>query len=212
MGDASRKPIALGVVIGLVIGACAQFFAGATAHAQAAATAVPTDRVYSNRTLLYDPHAFEVRAGFQVEARPDSNEAGTVGVGGDLVFPRFFTLNSLPDLFTPRFQVGGIVNTAGRTDFAHADLLWTANFTDRIFSEFFLGVTVHDGHLLHDSNEFNALGCRALFHVGGDLGYRFAPRWSAMLVLDHSSAGTGATNCPANQSLNQVGLKIGYQF
>jgi len=160
---------------------------------------------------MYDPHAFELRGGFQVEAR-QSNEYGTVDVGGDLVFPRFFTLSALPDVLTPRFQIGGMFNTAGRTDFVHADLLWTANYTDRIFSDLFFGVTVHDGHLGHDSPEFNALGCRALFHVGADVGYRFTPRWSAMVVLDHSSAGTGLTNCSANQSLNQVGLKFGYRF
>lgn len=160
---------------------------------------------------FYDPYAYEVRAGFQVEAR-ESNEHGTVDVGGDLVFPRFFTLTGLPDYLTPRFQIGGMINTAGRTDFVHTDMLWTYNFTERFFTDFFFGATIHDGHLEHDSDKFNALGCRLLFHVGGDFGYRFTPHWSAMVLLDHSSSGNGLTGCPDNQSLNQVGLKVGYRF
>ena len=68
----------------------------------------------------------------------------------------------LPDFFTPRFQLGGVVNLAGRTSFVHADLLWTTNWTQRLFSEMFAGVTVHNGNLDSVDEVHNALGCRAL--------------------------------------------------
>ena len=58
----------------------------------------------------------------------------------------------------------------------------------------------------------NALGCRALFHVGFNLGYRLDQNWRVIATYDHSSAGQAVTGCPANESLNQAGLKFGYHF
>ena len=159
---------------------------------------------------FYDPNRFEIRGGLQSDFW--GLETGTIGLAGELIFPRLFTIEWLPDLFTPRFQLGGVVNLAGRTSFVHADLLWTANWTERLFSEMFFGVTVHNGNLLSVDEVHNALGCRALFHVGFNLGYRFDQNWSVMATYDHSSAGQAVTGCPANESLNQAGLKFGYRF
>src|SRR5262245_33602467 len=72
---------------------------------------------------FYDPNRFELRGGLQSDFL--GLETGTVGLAGELVFPRLFTIGWLPDFFTPRFQLGGVVNLAGRTSFVHADLLWT---------------------------------------------------------------------------------------
>jgi outer membrane immunogenic protein len=159
---------------------------------------------------FYDPNRFELRGGLQSDFL--GLETGTIGLGGELVFPRLFTIEWLPDFFTPRFQLGGVVNLAGRTSFAHADLLWTTNWTQRLFSEMFAGVTVHNGNLLSVDEVHNALGCRALWHVGFNVGYRLDQNWRVMATYDHSSAGQAVTGCPANESLNQAGLKLGYQF
>jgi outer membrane immunogenic protein len=159
---------------------------------------------------FYDPNRFELRGGLQSDFL--GLETGTIGLAGELVFPRLFTIEWLPDFFTPRFQLGGVVNLAGRTSFAHADLLWTTNWTQRLFSEMFAGVTVHNGNLLSVDEVHNALGCRALWHVGFNVGYRLDQNWRVMATYDHSSAGQAVTGCPANESLNQAGLKLGYQF
>ena len=159
---------------------------------------------------FYDPNRFELRGGVQSDFW--GQETGTIGLAGELILPRLFTIDWLPDFFTPRFQLGGVVNLAGRTSFVHADLLWTTNWTERLFSEMFFGVTVHNGHLQRVDELHNALGCRALFHVGFNLGYRLDPNWRVIAVYDHSSAGQGLTGCPANESLNQAGIKLGYQF
>jgi outer membrane immunogenic protein len=161
-------------------------------------------------SYFYDPNRFELRGGLQSDFL--GLETGTVGLAGELVFPRLFTIEWLPDFFTPRFQLGGVVNLAGRTSFAHADLLWTTNWTQRLFSEMFAGVTVHNGNLLSVDEVHNALGCRALWHVGFNVGYRLDQNWRVMATYDHSSAGQAVTGCPANESLNQAGLKLGYQF
>jgi outer membrane immunogenic protein len=159
---------------------------------------------------FYDPNRFELRGGLQSDFL--GLETGTIGLSGELVFPRLFTIEWLPDFFTPRFQLGGVVNLAGRTSFAHADLLWTTNWTERLFSEMFAGVTVHNGNLLSVDEVHNALGCRALWHVGFNVGYRLDQNWRVMATYDHSSAGQAVTGCPANESLNQAGFKLGYQF
>jgi outer membrane immunogenic protein len=159
---------------------------------------------------FYDSNRFELRGGVQSDFL--GLETGTIGLAGELIFPRLFTIEWLPDFFTPRFQLGGVVNLAGRTSFGHADLLWTTNWTERLFSEMFFGVTVHNGNLLSVDEVHNALGCRALFHVGFNLGYRLDQNWRVLATYDHSSAGQGVTGCPANESLNQAGLKFGYQF
>lgn len=159
---------------------------------------------------FYDPSRFELRGGVQSDFL--GVETGTVGLAGELVFPRLFTIGWLPDFFTPRFQLGGVVNLAGRTSFVHADLLWTTNWTQRLFSEMFAGVTVHNGNLDSVDEVHNALGCRALFHVGFNVGYRLDQNWRVMATYDHSSAGQAVTGCPANESLNQAGFKLGYQF
>jgi outer membrane immunogenic protein len=159
---------------------------------------------------FYDPNRFELRGGLQSDFL--GLETGTIGLAGELIFPRLFTIEWLPDFLTPRFQLGGVVNLAGRTSFVHTDLLWTTNWTERLFSEMFFGVTVHNGNLLSVDEVHNALGCRALFHVGFNLGYRLDQNWRVMATYDHSSAGQAVTGCPANESLNQAGLKFGYQF
>lgn len=159
---------------------------------------------------FYDPNRFELRGGLQSDFL--GLETGTIGLSGELVFPRLFTIEWLPDFFTPRFQLGGVVNLAGRTSFAHADLLWTTNWTERLFSEMFAGVAVHNGNLLSVDEVHNALGCRALWHVGFNVGYRLDQNWRVMATYDHSSAGQAVTGCPANESLNQAGFKLGYQF
>src|SRR5262245_20412959 len=81
---------------------------------------------------FYDPSRLELRGGVQSDFL--GVETGTVGLAGELVFPRLFRIGWLPDFFTPRFQLGGVVNLAGRTSFVHADLLWTTNWTQRLFS------------------------------------------------------------------------------
>jgi opacity protein-like surface antigen len=50
------------------------------------------------------------------------------------------------------------------------------------------------------------------WHVGFNVGYRLDQNWRVMATYDHSSAGQAVTGCPANESLNQAGLKFGYQF
>jgi lipid A 3-O-deacylase len=106
-------------------------------------------------------------------------------------------------------HVGGIGNVSGGPSFACAGALWTVNFY-RIFVEAFGGGAVDNGPLENfDSlpRNYPALGCRELYHVGANLGYRFDQNWSAIIIFDHISNGRGVlSNCPENTGLSLVGL------
>jgi hypothetical protein len=118
-------------------------------------------------------------------------------------------------MLIPRLHIGGMGNVSGGTSYAYARGLWTVNF-GRFFTEVFGGGAIHDGPLTSpDPMPHNqpALGCRELYHIGGNVGYRFDQNWSTMVTVDHISNGRGVlSNCPENTGLSLVGLRIGYSL
>lgn len=160
---------------------------------------------------LYDPTKFEIRGGFF--ASPFGVEKGSADVNAALVFPKVFTLPGWQDALIPRLRIGGVANLGGRTSYIYADGLWTMNF-DRAFAEVFFGGLVHNGPLQNRVDEnATALGCRELYHLGADLGYRFDQHWSVIDTFEHGSDGEPAlSNCPQNRGLNVAGVALGYSF
>ena len=159
---------------------------------------------------LYNPADYEIRGGFFES--PFGPEKGTTDFNGSLVFPKFFALSGWDDLFVPRFRIGGDANLGGRTSYAYADALWTLNF-GRFFAESFFGGLVHDGQLVAVPKNETALGCRELYHMGVDLGYRFDAHWSVMGTFEHGSNGEPVmSDCPQNRGINVTGVSVGYSF
>ncbi len=144
---------------------------------------------------------------------PFGNEVGSSDVTAAVVFPKFVSLPGWQDLLIPRLRVGGVANVSGKTSYAYADGLWTVNF-NRVFAEMFFGGLVHNGPLVNNVDEnASALGCRELYHLGADLGYRFDQHWSVMATFEHGSNGEPTlSNCPQNRGLNVAGLSLGYSF
>jgi hypothetical protein len=163
-------------------------------------------QLLSPEPALYWPDRLEVRAGgFAHCCFAESNSAA---VGAEIIFPRLIRFTELPDFFSPRIHVGGVVDLKGHTSYGFAGLLFTHNFTQRIFAEAFVGVAVSNGVANGDATH-NAIGCTTLIHSGGNLGYRFDQRWSVMLTLDHISNGN---LCSRNLGVNNWGAKVGYTF
>jgi hypothetical protein len=193
------------------------FALGASSLAEAAdlpssvTAAVPVPPTPAVSGALYDPTKFEVRGGYLYA--PFGNEVGSSDVTAAVVFPKFVNLPGWQDLFIPRLRVGGVANVSGKTSYAYADGLWTANF-DRVFTEIFFGGLVHNGPLVNNVDEnASALGCRQLYHLGADLGYRFDQHWSIMGTFEHGSNGEPTlSNCPQNRGLNVAGVSLGYSF
>jgi hypothetical protein len=143
-----------------------------------------------------------------------SAEKDTVALSVDLATPRLLPLpDSRWHFLVPRAYLGGMFNTQGRTNSIRAGALWSLSIAGGLFAEAFFGGAVHDGSLNGDATH-NALGSRALFNVGGSLGYRFDRNWSAMFTFDHLSNGNRVfgTGFSRNVGINSYGLKIGYAF
>ncbi len=142
----------------------------------------------------------------------DSIESGA-DIVGEILFKS-------PDLLSvigsPRPAVGVSVNTAGDTSYAYADLSWTAQLwhpaAEPEEGPYVIGAAggaVHDGRLDTAADGEKALGTRALFHLAVGLGYRVTPIVSVEAYFDHLS---NADISSHNAGLNNVGLRIGYEF
>jgi len=52
-----------------------------------------------------------------------------------------------------------------------------------------------------------------LFHLGASVGYRLTKAWSILFTFEHLSNCNAVLHAaPANQGLNECGLRVGYAF
>src|SRR6185312_9621892 len=138
---------------------------------------------------------------------------GGADVVGEILFvsPDFLSF-----IGSPRPTLGGSVNTAGKTDYAYADLTWTGTLwrpdpqaNDGIYLGGFLGGAVHDGRLQPGNPGSKDLGTRGLFHLGVEAGYQITPVYSVEAYFSHLS---NANISRHNPGLNNAGLRLGYKF
>jgi len=142
----------------------------------------------------------------------DNVEDG-VDVVGELLFksPDFFRV-----IGAPRPTLGASVNTAGKTDYAYVDLTWNTTLwrqirgsEDDIYFGGFLGGAVHDGNLNGTGHGEKALGTRALYHLGAELGYQITAAISVEAYFAHLSNANASSR---NAGLNNIGLRTGFKF
>ena len=164
--------------------------------------------------VLADDPANHWEARFGVFAHGlQGHETGTIDINGELVSPRLLPgYTGFWSWFIPRLNVGGSLNVSGKTNFAYGGLLWTANFTERMFFDIFVGPSVHDGVLIGPVPGRQALGCRELVHSGVSLGYRLSPQWSVLATYEHLSNASSLSGCRRNQALDNIGVRVGYAF
>jgi hypothetical protein len=156
----------------------------------------------------------EVRAGAFAHG-VGSPESGPIDFNGEVVLPRWDWLgvNSAWDFIVPRAHFGGMLSK--RTSYGYIGALWNYEITHNAFIEGFVGGAYHNGSLDGDAiggvPQRSALGCRLLFHSGGNLGYHLDEHWSVMTTFDHLSNGNAVLGaCPRNQGLNEYGLRVSY--
>jgi hypothetical protein len=89
--------------------------------------------------------------------------------------------NDLPEQYkflVPRPQFGAMINTAGKTSYGYAGVVWTLNILPQFFLEPMFGGAVHDGNATATPvPDENTLGCRVLFHTGLSGGYRLTEHY-----------------------------------
>jgi lipid A 3-O-deacylase len=116
----------------------------------------------------------------------------------------------------PRAHIGIDQNLDSYTSQYYFGATWTATLTrqvlkpsDSVFLGLGFGPALNNGHATTTLPDRQSLGSNVLFQLSADLGYQITPRWSAMLYFDHSSNGHLADH---NQSLNNIGLRVGLRF
>jgi len=127
--------------------------------------------------------------------------------------------NAPPWLFwalQPRPTLGAAFNTAGATDQFYAGATWSwmlvnnvVNPGDGIVFSYFFGPGFNDGVLYKGTATRKAVGSHILFREAFELGYQINPTWEISTYIDHISNGGLAK---ANQSINDLGLRLGYRF
>jgi lipid A 3-O-deacylase len=160
-------------------------------------------------TPLYDPTRFEIRGGYLIA--PFGAEGGTSNFRLPR-FPEILSSDQLGGLAYSKIPPCGADNLSGGTSYVYADGLWTANF-NKVFAEVFFGGLIHNGPLEDHDPRGDALGCRELYHMGADLGYRFDQHWSIMATFEHGSNGAPTlSRCSQNRGLNVTGMALGFTF
>jgi len=130
------------------------------------------------------------------------------------------TMMSVPPAFRwmvqPRPTLGAVINTSGYTDQAYLGGTWTWQLASDLFRpddgitfSFFFGPGVNDGEIHSNQADRKNLGSNILFRESFELGYRINPVWQVSAYMDHISNGGLAKY---NQSINNVGGRVGYAF
>jgi hypothetical protein len=116
----------------------------------------------------------------------------------------------------PRPTIGAAINTAGNTDQYYVGATWSwmlvhniLNPDDGIVLGYFFGPGFNDGEIRASNDARKSLGSHVLFREAFDLGYQINPTWEISTYIDHISNGGLAKE---NQSINDVGLRLGYRF
>lgn len=110
---------------------------------------------------------------------------------------------------SPRFHLGGSINSEGDTDQGYFGLTWDYLSDMGIFVEGSFGGAVHDGKLYSYSADRKSLGSQILFRISGSLGYQFDNHHSLAVMIDHiSNAGLASPN----EGMDNVGIRYGFRF
>jgi hypothetical protein len=113
------------------------------------------------------------------------------------------------DILSPRPMIGFNINTGDDTNTFYAGLTWTFNISDRIFFDWGMGGTVHDGETGGSRPDKKELGSSVLFYLAAGIGYRLTEHHAISIRLDHMS---NATLADDNDGLDTVGIRYSYRF
>ncbi len=159
----------------------------------------------------------EVRAGVLAQSccgfGSDKEQGAAINAEALFSSPRFLTV-----LGAPRPLIGATIATDGdATSQMYAGLEWKVNIAPRWFVAAGVGGAIHNGEtdrydpVADAARVSNTVfyGCRALFRLAGDVGYRLTDRVSASFHWNHIS---NAGLCSENEGMDQIGARLGLRF
>jgi hypothetical protein len=148
--------------------------------------------------------------------------------GGVDLNPEIILASPVPDSFAaslpwylgwmvqPRPTIGGEINTDGFTNQAYFGATWTWQLASNVLMPgdgltvgIFFGPGFNDGDIVATRPNRKSLGSNVLFREALEVGYRITPAIEISAFIDHvSNAGLARYN----QSINDVGGRIGFRF
>jgi hypothetical protein len=129
-------------------------------------------------------------------------------------FSALFSAPALDDawwLLSPRLELGGTFNLAGRQEnLIHANLSWQFGlFESPFYLELGLGAGLTDGALSGAAAPARNFGCPLNFYESMGIGAHLSETVTATLVYEHiSNLGV----CTPNQGISHVGVQLGWKF
>ena len=115
-------------------------------------------------------------------------------------------------LGSPRIALTTDLNFAGKDSTASLSAVWHLPvFDSPLFVEPVLGGTIHNGYLRNAPIGRRNLGCRALFHLGFNVGAEITDKMTAMFSLEHSSH-FWLCGSSTNDGINRMGFRVGWKL
>jgi lipid A 3-O-deacylase len=127
--------------------------------------------------------------------------------------PRILTV-----LGAPRPLIGATIATdSDATSQVYTGLEWKLELGSKWFVAVSPGFSIHNGETdmfdpIVDAGRVDETvfyGCRVLFRIAGDVGYRLTDRISASFHWNHIS---NAGLCTDNEGMDQIGARLGLRF
>ena len=157
------------------------------------------------------------------DAKPLGGKEHGVDFNPELIMPSPVTdawAASLPGylrwMVQPRPTFGGEVNSSHYTDQFYFGATWTWEFWNNVFqpgdgiiASYFFGGALNDGEIVSTRPDRKSLGSHILFREALELGYRINPVITITGFIDHVS---NAGFARYNQSINDLGARIGFRF
>ena len=146
-----------------------------------------------------------------------------VDINPEVIFASPFSDEMIADIpawlhfaLQPRPTIGAAFNTDGMTNQYYLGGTWSWWLAKNVFQPddgfvlgFFFGPGFNDGRLHNGNAQRKALGSHVLFREAIEPGYQIDANWEISVYLDHISNGGLAKE---NQSINDVGVRVGYRF
>jgi len=111
--------------------------------------------------------------------------------------------------FNPRINIGGMINTGGKTSYGFTGLTWRIPIYGPVFFEGEFGGSVNNGPEHPEPNRI-FMGCVFNFRESGGFGVQLSRNVDLILSVEHTSHATFCTHI--DPGITDVGFRVGYKF
>jgi lipid A 3-O-deacylase len=112
-------------------------------------------------------------------------------------------------LFDPRINIGGMINTGGKTSYGFTGLTWRIPIYGPVFFEGEFGGSVNDGPE-HPEPDRIFMGCVFNFRESGGFGAQLTSNIDVIFSVEHTSHATFCTHI--DPGITDFGVRVGYKF